>query len=209
MASPVVGVPEYWSEAKAHLRTVDPVMGSLITRHEDPPLRSRGRLFETLVRAIVGQQISAKAADAVWGRFLTTVSVVEPEAVLSCSVEALRKAGLSGRKVEYIRTLAEQGDWLQSVDWRTLEDAEVKKHLCGLRGVGPWTAEMMLIFSLLRPDILPLGDVGVVRSMERHYADGASLTEDKLTAIAEIWRPYRTVAVWYLWRSLDAEPVEY
>jgi len=202
-------VPDYWDEAKAHLRRVDPLMGGLIDRFEEPPLRSRGRLFETLVHAIVGQQISAKAADAIWGRFLEAVGEVEPSRVLSVSPETLRGVGLSGRKVEYIQGLAQEGDWLESQAWSTFENSEVERALCRLRGIGPWTAEMVMIFSLLRPDILPLGDIGVVRCIEKYYADGARLAPSQLMEFAEPWRPFRTVAVWYLWRSLDPEPVEY
>ncbi len=202
-------IPEYWAEAKRHLRQVDPVMGSLIDRYEEPPLRTRNRLFETLVHSIVGQQISAQAASAVWGRFLGVVGSVTPENVAAASGDALRAAGLSWRKIEYVQGLAERGDWIAEQPWAELSNEEVSKRLCSLRGVGPWTAEMVMIFSLLRPDILPLGDIGVVRSIERHYAEGARLEAPALEALAEPWRPFRTVAVWYLWRSLDPEPVEY
>ena len=201
--------PDYWDEAKAHLSVVDPLMADLIERYEDPPLRSRGRLFETLVHAIIGQQISAQAAGAVWGRFLQVVGDVEPENILAVSTEELREAGLSGRKVEYIQGLAGDAEWLVSKPWSEMNNEEIQRSLCGLRGIGPWTAEMAMIFSLLRPDVFPLGDIGVVRSIERHYANGARLTHPELEVFAAPWRPYRTVAVWYLWRSLDPEPVEY
>ena len=201
--------PAYWNEAKAHLRGVDPIMGAIIDRHEEPPLRSKGRVFETLVHSIVGQQISAKAAEAVWGRFLALVGEVSPASVARHAPEALRKVGLSGRKVEYILGLATTGAWVVDHPWVDRVDDEVRADLVSLRGVGPWTAEMVLIFTLLRPDILPLGDIGVVRSMEGLYASGARLERSRLEALAAPWRPYRTVATWYLWRHLDAEPVEY
>jgi DNA-3-methyladenine glycosylase II len=180
----LVREPEYWEDAKAALRAADPVLRAIIDEHEEPPLRSKGRVFETLVHSIVGQQISAKA-------------------------EALRAVGLSGRKVEYIQGLAEDARWVDEIDWSPLTDDEVRKRLTALRGVGPWTAEMVLIFSLLRPDIFPLGDIGIVRSVERLYAEGRRLDPEELLAQAAPWEPYRTVAVWYLWRFLDAEPVEY
>ena len=192
-----------------HLRTCDSTMKDLIDEFEEPPLRSHGRLFETLARAIVGQQISAKAADAVWGRLLELIKTVEPSCVLEQTPEALRSVGLSGRKVEYIQSLAERADWLSHQPWSTMSDKDVIKQLCTLRGIGPWTAEMMLIFTLLRPDVLPLGDIGVVRCIEKLYAGGQALDEAQLLKIAEPWRPYRTVGVWYLWRYLDAEPVLY
>jgi len=183
-------------------------MASLIERYEEPPLRSKRRLFETLIHSIVGQQISATAADAIWTRFCDLVGAIEPANILVHPPETLKSVGLSGRKVEYIRGLAEQ-DWLTRHPWDDEPDDNVRKLLCALRGVGPWTAEMVLIFSLLRPDILPLGDIGVVRSMERLYANGDALSTEQLNAIGEPWKPFRTVASWYLWRSLDPEPVEY
>ena len=202
-------VPSYWSAAKSHLRSVDSVMASVIDAHEEPPLRSKGRIFETLVHAIVGQQISAKAADAVWNRFLGMVSEVTPEKVASYDPASLRSVGLSGRKVEYILGLAKNADWVDTFDWSICTDDEVRKKLIALRGVGPWTAEMVLIFSLLRPDILPLGDIGVIRAIEDLYAGGVRLPIEEVEAIGSVWAPYRTVGTWYLWRHVDAEPVEY
>ena len=201
--------PHYWAEAKAHLRAVDPVMSAVIDAHEEPPLRSKGRVFETLVHAIVGQQISAKAAEAVWQRFIALVGDVTPEAILKHSVEAMREVGLSGRKVEYIRGLSVDADWLVSESFDELSDDAVRAKLVALRGIGPWTAEMVLIFSLLRPDILPIGDIGVIRAVEQLYAGGDSLTVAQVSEIASCWTPYRTVGTWYLWRHLDADPVEY
>ena len=201
--------PTYWEDAKAHLRARDSVIARIIDAYEEPPLRSKGRVFETLVHSIVGQQISAVAADAVWKRFLALVGEVEPDTVKAKSVGELRAVGLSGRKVEYILGLAEHAAWVGDFNWSELSDDEVRKKLTKLRGVGPWTAEMVLIFSLLRPDILPLGDIGIVRAMEELYADRARLEPTELLEIAAPWAPYRTVAVWYLWRHLDAEPVEY
>ena len=202
-------VPPYWNHAKAHLRASDPILAAVIDAHEEPPLRSKGRVFETLVHAIVGQQISAKAASAVWGRLVALLKAVTPEQISRQPVAALRGVGLSGRKVEYIKGLADNARWLDTLDWTELDDDAVRKKLVSLRGVGPWTAEMVLIFTLLRPDVLPLGDIGVIRAVEQLYAGGASLTKDKVAEIAASWAPYRTVGVWYLWRHIDADPVEY
>ena len=202
-------IPTYWTEAKDYLRAVDPILGAVINAHEEPPLRSKGRVFETLVHAIVGQQISAKAADAVWGRLVALVGEIEPDAVLQHSVEALRGVGLSGRKVEYIQGLAEHAGWVEDFDWSPLDDDGVRKKLTALRGVGPWTAEMVLMFSLTRPDVFPIGDIGVIRSIEDLYAQGKRLPIEEIQAIGLKWAPYRTVGCWYLWRHLDAEPVEY
>ena len=202
-------VPRYWDEAKAHLRRVDPILGGVIDAHEDPPLRSKRDVFETLVHAIVGQQISAKAADAVWKRLVGLVGEVDADGILSHPTEALRAVGLSGRKVEYIQGLARDAVWVDTAPWESWDDDEVRRRLTALRGVGPWTAEMVLIFSLLRPNVLPLGDIGVIRAVERLYRGGATLDVEEVAAVAAAWAPYRTVGTWYLWRYLDAEPVEY
>ena len=202
-------IPTYWEAAKAHLRAVDPVMAAVIDAYEDPPLRSKRDVFQTLVHAIVGQQISAKAADAVWGRFVAEVGEVTPSCILEKSVESLRGVGLSGRKVEYIQGLAREGERITSADWDAMSDDEVRRTLIALRGVGPWTAEMVLIFSLLRADILPLGDIGVIRAVEQLYRGGDRMSVEEVAEVAECWAPYRTAGTWYLWRHLDAEPVEY
>ena len=134
---------------------------------------------------------------------------VTPENVRLHEPQTLRSVGLSGRKVEYIHGLAENADWVDDFDWSECTDDEVRKKLIALRGVGPWTAEMVLIFSLLRPDIFPLGDIGVIRAIEDLYAGGKRLPIEEVEAIGSVWAPYRTVGTWYLWRHLDAEPVEY
>ena len=205
----MVKVPEYWAEAKAFLRRSDPIMAAVIDQHEEPPLSSKCDVFETMIHAIVGQQISAKAADAVWRRLLALIGTVAPAAVLAHEPDALKAVGLSGRKVEYIRGLALDGAWICDESWEDHTDKEVARRLVALRGVGPWTAEMVLIFSLLRPDVFPLGDIGVIRAVERLYAEGERLPVERVAEIGAGWSPYRTVATWYLWRFLDAEPVEY
>jgi len=202
-------IPDYWEAAKAHLRAADPVMREVIDAYEDPPLRSKRDVFQTLVHAIVGQQISAKAADAVWGRFVAEVVEVTPARISEKSVESLRAVGLSGRKVEYIQGLARDAQWVLSAEWDEWSDDEVRRRLVALRGVGPWTAEMVLIFSLLRADILPLGDIGVIRAVEQLYRNSERMTVEEVAQVAECWAPYRTAGTWYLWRHLDAEPVEY
>ena len=202
-------IPEYWGAAKQHLRSVDPVIGKLIDDYEEPPLSSKDELFETLIHSIVGQQISAIAADAIWARMGLLVELKTPDSYAKVSDQELRDAGLSFRKIEYIRGIVKSWPRLSLIDWNNISDEEVRRELISLRGIGPWTVDMILIFNLLRPDILPLGDVGVVRMIERFYANGESLDTEELNKVGNVWAPYRTVAVWYLWRSLDPEPVEY
>jgi len=203
-------VPEYWEAAKADLSATDSALAEVITQNEEPALSSKGDLFLNLVSAIVSQQISTAAARTIWGRFENLVDEVNPKSVLSRSHEELRGCGLSGRKAEYILEIAEA--WQSGyadIDWDEASDVEVMEALTGLRGVGAWTAEMVLIFTLLRPDVFPVGDIGVVRAVERLYSGGERMSNDELIAKSQDWKPWRTVATWYLWRSIDPEPVQY
>ena len=199
-------VPEYWDAAKADLSVVDSTLAEVIARNEEPVLSSKGDLFLNLVSAIVSQQISTAAARTIWSRFEGLVGEVNPKSVLSRSHEELRGCGLSGRKAEYILGIAEA--WQSgyaNIDWDEMSDVEVITALIKLRGVGTWTAEMILIFTLLRPDVFPVGDIGVVRAVERLYSEGERMSNDELIAKSQDWRPWRTVATWYLWRSIDPE----
>ena len=202
--------PEYWSEACAELCVKDPVLAKVIKKYPGPILTSKGDLFSTLIRSIVGQQISVLAADAVWGRFSALVGEISPELILKQTPEALKNSGLSARKVEYIRGISET--WTKEyaeIDWEILSDDQVKRKLIALRGVGPWTAEMILMFSLLRPDIFPIDDIGAIRAIENIYNGGEVMSKEDLLDQAENWAPWRTVATWFLWRTIDDEPVEY
>lgn len=186
-------------------------MRALINQFPDARFRSRGSAFETLLRAIVGQQISVKAAQSVWDKFASAVSNITPSLVLATQTQTLRGCGLSGQKVTYIRDLAEhfESGRLQARAFHSKSDQELLELLCGVRGIGPWTAEMFLIFHLNRPDVYPLQDIGLIRAIEKSYRGGESISKRDLIAIGEQWRPWRTVATWYLWRSLDPIPVEY
>ncbi|MDP6220723.1 MAG: hypothetical protein QGG76_03950, partial [Candidatus Thalassarchaeaceae archaeon] len=202
--------PDYWEGGKEHLSEVDRVLSRLIEGNEGPPLSSRGNVFLTLVRSIVGQQISSRAADSIWRRLEGLLGPVRPESIQGVNHEDLLACGLSGRKSEYIAGIAES--WQAGfgyIEWSGLSDEEVTRKLVSLRGVGVWTAEMIMIFSLLRPDVFPVSDIGIIRSIERHYNQGNALSESELMVIAGPWKPYRTVATWYLWRSSDPEPVRY
>ena len=200
--------PDYWEDAKAALRAADPVLRAIIDEHEEPPLRSKGRVFETLVHSIVGQQISAVAADAVWKRFVALVGTVDPDPVQAHAPDALRAVGLSGRKVEYILGLAADARWVETADWSALADDEVRKRLTALRGVGPWTVDMFSMFHLNRADVLPVGDFGVRKGMMLAYGLNSMPSPAKMEAIAENWRPTRTLASFYMWHAADAAKKE-
>jgi len=204
-------VPDYWSTARRSLARNDPVMGSIIRAHPRIALQSRGDPFQTLARSIVGQQISVKAAESVWRRFVVGVDAVQPAAVLKVKVPALQACGLSLRKAEYLRDLA--GHFAEgSIDprhWNKLDDEAIIEQLIGVRGIGRWTAEMFLIFGLLRPNVLPLDDLGLQRAVGLHYFSGRRVASRTISRLAAKWEPWRSVATWYLWRSLDPVPVEY
>jgi DNA-3-methyladenine glycosylase II len=204
-------VPDYWTRAKRELARADPALGRLIRRHPGIVLQSRGEPFVTLVRSIVGQQISVKAADAVWGRLQLAVPRMSPRTVLATAEDSLRAAGLSVRKVEYVRHLAErfQSRHIRPERWQGMSDEAVTSELVATRGIGVWTAEMLLIFNLMRPDVFPLDDIGLQKAVALHFCDGERPGRADLRDIGERWRPWRSVATWYLWRSLDPVPVAY
>lgn len=200
-------MPTYWEEAVAELTGRDAVLAQFIAAYEGAPLTPRGAFFPTLIRSIVGQQISVKAADTVWTRLIDCIGEADPQSILAQPHEALQACGLSHRKTEYIVGIATRFDTdYKGLDWQQMEDEEVIERLTELRGVGRWTAEMILIFSFLRPDVFPIDDLGVRRGMEQLYNSGAEMTRAELRAIADTWRPWRTVASWYMWRSTDVKP---
>jgi DNA-3-methyladenine glycosylase II len=211
--------PPYWDEACKHLSKRDRVMRKLIADHGQARLFSRGNAFTTLARSIVGQQISVKAAQSVWEKLLTLVGQdpqvarqpLAVEDVLSRTPEVLRTAGLSARKVDYLQDLARHfADGKVHVDqWNDMLDEAIIDELVDIRGIGRWTAEMFLIFHLMRANVLPLDDLGLIKAISVNYFSGEPVSRAEARDIAEAWAPYRTVGTWYLWRSLDPVPVEY
>ncbi|MEC7665277.1 MAG: DNA-3-methyladenine glycosylase 2 family protein [Candidatus Thermoplasmatota archaeon] len=205
-----MGNTDYWNEAIKHIYRRDPILSRIVEAYPEPRLNPHGNVVRTLIKSIVGQQISVQAADATWGRMVGLLGKVEPGRIYETDIMSLRGCGLSMRKAEYISGIAEM--WKRGaldVSWDELKESEVKERLLPIRGVGPWTVDMVLIFSLGFQDVLPLGDVGLLRAVENHYSSGKKLTLEEVRRIADPWRPYRTVATWYLWRTIDAEPVNY
>lgn len=186
-------------------------MAAIIRSHSKAALISRGDPFTTLARAIVGQQISVKAAASVWARVQSAIVPFEPAAIARRAPTDFTGLGLSGRKVEYLLALAAHFHARPSLsaDLHTMADAEVIEELTSIRGIGRWTAEMALIFTFYRPDVLPVADLGLLKAISIHYKKGRPVTPEQARKIATQWSPWRTVATWYLWRSLDPEPVEY
>ena len=207
----VSGTPEYWAQACAHLGRKDRVMKKLIPQFGDAILESRGDAFVTLARSIVGQQISVKAAQTVWDRFATLSRKLTPAGVLKLKVDDMRAAGLSARKVEYLVDLALHFDSgaLHVKDWSDMDDEAIIAELVAIRGIGRWTAEMFLMFHLMRPNVLPLDDIGLINGISRNYFSGEPVSRSDVREVAQAWAPYCTVATWYIWRSLDPVPVSY
>lgn len=203
--------PEYWTRACQELAAADRIMAGLIARYGMSALRSRADPFGTLARSVVGQQISVKAADAVWGRLVASLGELTPQCILGAQESTLRQCGLSARKVEYLTDLAARFDdrRIRPERWHGMPDQALIDELSATRGIGVWTAEMLLIFNLLRPDVFPLDDKGLQKAVAVHYRDGEMPLRSELSALGERWRPWRSVATWYLWRSLDPVPVEY
>jgi len=208
---PPRAAPDYWQEASRALARGDRVMGTLVRRYRGMSLVSRGDAFGTLARSIVGQQISVKAADAVWSRFSERVGQVTPARLAHFGIAGLEGCGLSVRKTEYLIDLAEHfaSGRIDPSRWQGMDDEDVIGELIDVRGIGRWTAEMFLIFYLMRPDVFPLDDLGLQKAVFLHYFAGEKQSRRALAEIGERWRPWRSVATWYLWRSLDPVPVEY
>ena len=213
-ASPAVPIgvrPAYWDDACKHLTRKDRVMKRLIAQSDGACLQTRGDAFTTLARSIVGQQISVKAAQTVWDRFALLPRKMLPANVLKLKVDDMRAAGLSARKVEYLVDLSlhfSNGS-IQVGAWESMDDDAIIADLVAIRGIGRWTAEMFLIFHLMRPNVLPLDDVGLINGISRNYFSGETVSRSDAREVAGAWTPYCSVATWYIWRSLDPLPVEY
>ncbi len=203
--------PDYWHDACGELSRRCKVMKKLIKTYPEATLRTRGNPFQTLARAIVGQQISVKAAQSVWNKTVSILGKMTPQNIVDASEADLRAAGLSRQKVVYLQDLSVHfiDSRIKPRRWQTLPDDEVIAQLVAVKGIGRWTAEMFLIFYLMRPNVWPVDDIGLVRAVEKHYHDGERLTKAEVQAYLTRFTPWGTVATWYLWRSLDPIPVEY
>ena len=198
--------PEYWPEATRYLARADPVLKKLIRKYPEAEFRLRGDAFQALARAIVGQQISVKAAQSIWARFETCVGKVTPANVVAKEAADLRACGFSGQKVAYVKDLASRfhSGEVKPRRWKSMDDEVIIEELVAVKGIGRWTAEMFLMFSLVRPNVLPVGDLGLQRAMERNYNGGKLLTRDEMREIGAPWAPFSSVGTWYMWRSLES-----
>ena len=211
--------PRWWDEAAADLARRDRVMRRLVRRYPGASLKRRSDAFTALARAITGQQISVKAADAIWRRFVAAAAPgtrrafprIDPSRVAALAVADLRAIGYSERKAMYVSDLAAHfvSGRLDPLTWKRLDDEALIAALVDVRGIGRWTAEMFLMFHELRPDVFPVDDLGLRKAVVQHYNGGRPMTVDAIRAAGEAWRPWRSAATWYLWRALDPVPIEY
>ena len=203
--------PGYWAEACKHLVKKDRVMKRLIPQLGDVALAPRGDAFTTLARSIVGQQVSVASAQKVWDQFAALPRSVTPANVLKLKVDDMRGAGLSARKVDYLVDLALHFDTgrLHVKDWEAMDDEAITAELVALRGIGRWTADMFLIFHLARPNVLPLDDATLISGISQHYFSGDPVSRSDVREVADAWKPWCSVASWYIWRSLAPLPVDY
>ncbi|HZQ60792.1 MAG TPA: DNA-3-methyladenine glycosylase 2 family protein, partial [Casimicrobiaceae bacterium] len=199
--------PKYWDDAKRALSRRDAVLRRIIRAHPDVHLRRRTDPFTALARAIVGQQISVKAADSIWTRIVALAGTtrargafphLDPQRVVALEESALRAAGLSKSKATYVRDLAQHfvSGKLDPRSWRKLDDEDLIALLVDVKGIGRWTAEMFLIFHELRPDVFPVGDIGLKRALAMHYNAGVAMALEAMHALGAAWQPYRSVATW-------------
>lgn len=207
--------PEYWDEACRHLVKRDRVMRKLIPQFGEGRLQSRGDAFTTLARSIVGQQSSVKAAQAAWERVAALLDGgsqrIQPAAVLAIESAQMREAGLSARKVDYLVDLAQhfEAGSVHVRQWQQMDDEAIVDELVAIRGIGRWTAEMFLIFHLMRPNVLPLDDPGLIKGISHNYFSGEPVSRAEAREVGDAWAPFRSVATWYIWRSLDPLAVAY
>ena len=197
-----------WDKAVTDLSKNDDIIGKIITDYPKERMEMKNDTLHTLVRSVVGQQISVRAADAIWNRLdeACNNSITENN-LLKLSIEDMRKTGLSNTKSNYIINIVNAN--LSELDWEDMSDEEVSNELCKIKGIGPWTADMFLIFRLGRTNVLPLGDIGLVNAINLHYNNKEKLSKEELMKFKEKWSPWCSIATWYMWRSLDPVPVEY
>ena len=197
-----------WNKAIKELSEKDSIISKIISQYPNEKMIMKNDTLHTLVRSIVGQQISVKAADAIWNRLEEACeNNISEESLLKLKKEKLRNIGLSNTKSDYILNVVNAN--ITKMKWEKLEDDEIKEQLCEIKGIGPWTAEMFLIFRLGRPNILPLGDIGLINAINLNYNNNEKLSKEELIEFKSKWNPWCSIATWYMWRSLDPIPVEY
>ena len=203
--------PAFWIKAKKELSLKDKKLSKLINKYPKDFLYSKSDPFKTLARSIIGQQISVKAAQSVWDKFEKKCKHVSPKEVMKLHHKTLKSCGLSRQKITYLKCLSNAfiDKSLKPNAWEKLEDEEIIFQLTKIKGIGRWTAEMYLIFNLCRPDVFPVKDIGVLKGICKCYNLKYPISTHHAITLSKKWKPWRSVATWYFWRSLDPIPVKY
>ena len=203
--------PKFWNKAKSYLIKKDKKLAKIIKSYPDDFLFTKSDPFMTLARSIVGQQISVKAAQSVWDKLEIKLKKVNLINIKKSNSNSLKSVGLSRQKVEYLKNLAIafSKNKIKIDSWDKMSDQDIILDLIQIKGIGRWTAEMFLIFNLCRQDIFPLDDIGMIKGLCKVYNLDYPISKNEVLKYGNKWRPYRSVATWYLWRSLDPIPVEY
>ena len=205
--------PNYWQESIDFLQNKDEKLAKIIKKYSESALIGSENSLETLIRSVVGQQISVKAAASVWQKMDSLIGKLSADNVLSVNKEKLKSCGLSHQKTQYILNIANHYK-IHHIDdefyWNDREFSNIYDELISIKGIGPWTVEMFGMFYLLEKDIFPIKDLGIIKAINKIYCvDKEALKLDQIITISDRWKPYRTVACWYLWRSIDNEAVLY
>ena len=203
--------PIFWEKAKKVLASKDKKLGRIIASYPKDFLFSKSDPFYTLARSIVGQQISVKAAQAVWERYEDKIKIINPKNTINMHYMTLKSCGLSRQKISYLKSLSNCfiEKQINPCKWNKFSDEDIISELIKIKGIGRWTAEMFLIFNLCRPDVFPVDDLGLIKGICTCYNIKYPITKEHAIKLSQKWKPYRSVATWYFWRSLDPIPVEY
>ena len=200
-----------WLLAINNLKKKDKILKKIINRYKPEQLKSKKNAFLTLAKSITGQQISVKAANSIWQKLEKKLKKVNPNNILKLKKIEIARCGFSKQKINYLLNLANffQKNKNIEIKWKRIEDEKVIEDLVKIKGIGRWTAEMFLIFYLLRPNIFPSTDIGLLRAISIKYNLKYPLKNSDIKKFKRKWIPWSTVATWYLWRSLDPVPVKY
>jgi DNA-3-methyladenine glycosylase II len=204
--------PSYWYKAKKILSKKDPVMRKIIKKYNKGFLTTKNKPFFSLCRTIVGQQISVKAADAIWLKFEKKCKKkIKPETVLKLSTQSLKSVGLSWQKVTYLKNISKsfKNKSFNIKELKKMNDEDAINYITQLKGLGVWSAQMFLMFNLNRADMYPTADIGLLRAISLNYKKSYPPSKKFLDKISNLHLGYRTVLTWYMWRSIDPVDVEY
>jgi len=203
--------PNFWNKGKIYLSKNDKILKSIINNYPKEYMSINKNYFHCIVNSIIGQQISVAAANSIKQRFFKLNKNINPTYVLKIRKNKFKKTGLSEQKTNYIKNVSyffiNNKQFIKNIE--SFGDNEIKEELTKIKGVGPWTADMFLIFSLGRSNIFPIGDLGLINAISVSYKQKKPISEKKLNQLYKKWSPFCSIATWYLWRSLDPIPINY